>query len=70
MQYDSPMVSIMTKLQNNIEENMQDKSSSVIISNLKFNYSADVSFIDNLVKFQNAPAEVSVSVMLRFVTNC
>lgn len=64
------MVSIMTKLQNNIEENMQDKSSSVIISNLKFNYSADVSFIDNLVKFQNAPAEVSVSVMLRFVTNC
>jgi hypothetical protein len=70
MQYDSPMVSIMTKLQNNIDKNMQDKSSSVIISNLKFNYSADVSFIDNLVKFQNAPAEVSVSVMLRFVTNC
>lgn len=64
------MVSIMTKLQNNIDKNMQDKSSSVIISNLKFNYSADVSFIDNLVKFQNAPAEVSVSVMLRFVTNC
>ncbi|KAI8579183.1 hypothetical protein K450DRAFT_210478 [Umbelopsis ramanniana AG] len=60
LQYTAPMIALMTKLQSNVAENVQDKTTNVVISNLKFNYNSDVSFIDNLVKFQNGPSTMNI----------
>ncbi|CAO3665912.1 unnamed protein product [Umbelopsis ramanniana] len=60
LQYTAPMIALMTKLQTNVAQNVQDKTTNVVISNLKFNYNSDVSFIDNLVKFQNGPSSMNI----------
>ncbi|KAJ2959641.1 hypothetical protein NQZ79_g4914 [Umbelopsis isabellina] len=60
LKYKAPMVSILTLLKNQPLTNVQDKSSSIVISNLKINYDSNVNFIDNLTKFQNAPVTMNV----------
>ncbi|KAG2180979.1 hypothetical protein INT43_008561, partial [Umbelopsis isabellina] len=60
LKYNAPMVSILTLLKSQPLTNVQEKSSSIVISNLKFNYNSNIDFIDNLIKFQNAPVTMNV----------